>query len=70
MFMNKDTDVGYLRFSRSAKGQQAMRNVARGELQPTILKYSDGSKAGQPVGLSLQPIEMKRKDDDMEISST
>ena len=70
MFMNKDTDVGYLRFSRSAKGQQAMRNVARGELQPTILKYSEGSKAGQPVGLSLQPIEMKRKDDDMEISST
>jgi len=70
MFITKDSDVGYLRFSRSAKGQQAMRNVARGELQPTIMKYSEGSKAGQPVALSLQPIELKRKDDDMDISSS
>lgn len=70
MFITKNSDIGYLRFSRSAKGQQAMRNVARGELQPTIIKYSEGSKAGQPAALSLQPIELKRKDDDMNISSS
>ena len=58
-------DVGNIRFSRSAKGQQAQRDLARGDLQ-IFVKHIQTRNGSQPACLSLETSENRESDEPME----